>query len=192
MNLDLGKGGEPAPRAYEAGERTPQWQVSRHLQEIAQSDERVMDALAYIVELPVMKSAIARALEKADDALALDLATSLHEVYPDLGESGPRTVADLDARAGLQDPGRDTGRTMEEMLAGIGDPGTSGTARDYMMNRIGGVQGLAQVMEQSKISLPPALESSLQREADRLATLLIAFERAEREGAAPADKEVAA
>lgn len=157
-------------------EGTARWIKNRHLWDIFSHDPRAAQQFVRVLQLSIMQEALAKASACDDLQLADTLARGLREAYQDQGDAAPKTVADLDARAGLADPGAKQ-RTPEEIAQGINPPPTTGVARDYMMQRLGAVAGIADLA--AAMPLPPALIESLQRESDRLATLLVAFERAE-------------
>lgn len=161
MHLEFGKNYDPTPRTPEAAENTQHWLQNRHVQKILKDDPRIAVILEKALQYAVMTAALEQAEEKDASALAADLADGLEQVYADLDEDCPSTIADLDARAQL-----------DEAIHG-----TTGTARDYFTNRLMGVTNIADLT--TTMTLPPALHESLRREADRLATLLVAMKRAE-------------
>lgn len=161
MNLELGRSSEPAPRVYDAVEATQPWLQNRHVEEILNNDPRVIAIFEKALQHPTVVTALEQAHAKDAQALVEDLADGLRQSYADLGADCPLTVADLTARAQLPESAN----------------GTTGTPRDYFMHRLTGVANIADLS--ATMTLPPALHESLQREADRLATLLVSMDRAD-------------
>lgn len=138
--------------------------MSAHLREAVAENENAQRVLERMLDAAEVREAMMAAEARNDDELATSLAEGLRASYSDLGEDCPTSLAMLDARANYSDA--------------QGESGTTGTARDYLMQRltaVGSILNLAGVM-----SLPDELQASLRGEADKLATLLVAFERADK------------
>lgn len=148
-----------------------------HVQRIIARSPRIEAFLSRALSSSIMQDALVRALRCTDGELARNLENDLTEAFPGLGGGVPKTVEDLDTREVIQRDPAATDRTVEEMKEVRLDQRTGGAA-DYLAQRMMAVSGLLDFGK--SISLFPALEVSLHREADRVATLLTAFDRAER------------
>ena len=154
------------------------WMGNPHVQNIIAKAPRIAESLTRALTSDVLKDAIARASQYTNDELALRLTEDLEEGFPGLVGGAPQTVKDLDAREAMKKDPASTQRTMEEIRATNLEQRTGGSS-DYLAQRMVTVSGLLDFGD--TITHFSGLEASLRREADRVATLLVAFERADRE-----------
>lgn len=148
-----------------------------HVQNIIAKTPRLEAGLVRALASESLRDALIRAAQCDDGVLAENLATDLAEAFPELEGGVPRTVEDLEARETMKKDPAFTNRTVEEMWATKLEQRTGG-ASDYLAQRMMAVLSLLDFGE--NISHFPKLEASLRREADRIATLLVAFQRADR------------
>lgn len=119
--------------------------------------------LEEILRDPILVDALHRASEKEPDALARDLAAGFRASFPELGDRTPTSIETIDFRANAPDTG--------------GGSGTTGTARDYLNQRLMALTTIADLAKMRP--LPSDLRASFEVEADKLATFLVALDRAE-------------
>lgn len=152
------------------------WMAGRHVQDIIEKFPHVAGSLQKVLGSEVVQKALVKALEAGNDELARALAVDLREGFAGLEGGAPRTIADLDTREMLKDTAL-LNRTVEQIGAEDVDQRTGG-ASDYFAQRLTTVVSLIDVVGMMPLSLE--LRTSLQKEADRLARLLVAFSRAEK------------
>ncbi len=147
---------------------TRQWPRNPRLESLFRDRPEVGVWLEKILRNPVVVEALGRATRKDPKALAHDLADGFRASFADLGNRVPTSIETIDFRADAPDTVHGTG--------------TTGTARDYLMQRLMGTMGFADLAVTTV--LPPSLQLSFELEADKLATFLVALDRAK-----PLDEE---
>ena len=157
-----------------AGDRASkiQWPRNPRLESLIRDRPEVGERLEKILRDPTLVAALQRATEKDPDALARDLEEGFRASFADLGDKVPTSIESIDFRTDASDT--------------VDGAGTTGHARDYLMQRLMGTTGLADLA--ATMTLPSALQLSFEQEADKLATFLVALDRAK----PPADERLAA
>ncbi|MEI6510572.1 MAG: hypothetical protein WCO25_00830 [Candidatus Uhrbacteria bacterium] len=148
------------------------WSRNPRLESLFRNRPEVGERLEEILRHPVMVDALKRATRKDPEALAHDLADAFRASFPDLGDRVPTSIDTIDFRSDAPDP--------------VGGTGTTGNAGDYLMQRLMGTLGFADLAKQMPLS--SELQLSFDFEADKLATFLVALDRAK----PPADEKLAA
>ena len=141
------------------------WRDVERLNAIWSLQPSAISIFDQVVSLPEMEAALSTAQEQDEEILTSELSGDLTSAFGALRENCPKNLRDLDARE----------RVPEGVRGGL-----TGTARDYLMQRLMTVRSLSS-MRQSTGTLPGPLEQSFHSELRRLATFLIAIERAEAE-----------
>jgi len=149
-----------------------QWPRNPRLESLIRDRPEVGERLEKILRNPTLVAALQRATEKDSDALARDLAEGFRASFADLGDKVPTSIESIDFRTDASDT--------------VDGAGTTGHARDYLMQRLMGTTGFADLA--AIMTLPPALQLSFEQEADKLATFLVALDRAK----PPSDEKLAA
>lgn len=188
MNLNFEHEDGPVKRAFEPKSSTRQdWLENTSVQNILGQFPQLRDSIERALRSEVLLGAIRRTREYSDALLAQTLEADLQEAFQGLEGGAPKTVRDLSARdATLKDPAG-VWRSDEEIRRTSKEQRTGGGA-DYLAQRLTAVLGLIDLF--SGKTPPAPLDALLNREADRIATLFVAFQRADLE--LPEDSEAVA
>ena len=168
LNEHTGHASFVAPDQLAATEKRKQF-----LDAIVRNRPELGKSLEGILVNPTVAEALKRAARKDAQTLANDFANDLRESFGDLGDTCPTSIDTLDFRTNVPED--------------LGRKGTTGMARDYLMQRLTGTVNIADFA--LIMTLPPDLQRSFEREADKLATFLVSLKRAVGESS---DSEVAA
>lgn len=148
------------------------WSRNPRLESLFRDRPEMGEWLEEMLRHPVMVDALKRAARKDPEVLAHELADAFRTSFPDLGDRVPTSIETIEFRSDAPDT--------------VGGTGTTGNASDYLMQRLMGTMGFADLAKQ--ITLSSELQLSFDLEADKLATFLIALDRAK----PPADEKLAA
>lgn len=144
------------------GSHIERWADLTHLNNVWEIQPSAVATFDRVVSSPAMEKALAAAERLEPEVLATVLADGLERSYSDLKDACPRTVEDLAAHEQLPEAPQ----------------GTMGTLRDYLMQRVGAVAGMLDIIRANPTSAS-SFASFLADETNRLATLLVSIERAE-------------
>ncbi len=142
------------------------------LEDLFRGRPEVVERLEKILRHPVLAAALRRTSLKDSEELNRELAEGFRASFPDLGDRIPTSIETIDFRAHAPDTKDGSG--------------TTGTASDYLAQRIMGTAGMADL--EAEMTLPPELQVLFERDADKLATFLVALDRSE----PPGEEKIAA
>jgi len=169
-NVDAVAKRPPSPEIH-----ADNWMNGWHVQNIMRKFPHVTESLQRVLHTAIMQDTLRRALQMSHEELERSLLADLQDGFAGLKGGAPRTVADLDAREGFGDAAL-LHRTFEE-IENIPAEQRTGGVSDYFAQRLTTVSSLGDIAEMMPLSLE--MKHALQSEADRLARLLVAFNRAE-------------
>lgn len=182
-NVDVVTKRSPSPEIH-----ADNWMKGWHVQNIMRKFPHVAESLQRVLRAVIMQDALRHALHMSHEELERNLLADLREGFAGLEGGTPRTVAELDARETLGEVAL-THRTLEEIEQENVEQRTGG-ASDYFAQRLTTVSSLVDIAKMMPLS--QEMRATLQSETDRLARLLVAFNRAEQRSDEHDDSEAIA